>query len=321
MSKFLGFSTMALGIGVLLDCLLGDPKGWPHLIRLFGNVIKALEGRLYPLTNKGFAGAVLVAITLLICGGLPALLLVVAWRTSCFLYLALESLLCWQLLAVRSLRDESLPVYQSLKRRDLPEARKALSMIVGRDTAHLDEAGIIKATVETVAENTADGVAAPLLYMALGGAMLGCIYKAVNTMDSMIGYKNERYQAFGRCAARVDDVLGYLPARICALTMIVSSWLCGFSANDAFRIWRRDKRQHASPNSAQTEAAIAGALQVQLAGNAVYQGIVHQKPTIGDDIRPIVSKDILRSHRMLFVTSGLLLLISLMIRGVWYAVL
>lgn len=321
MAELVFFSTLALVMGVVLDAILGDPKGWPHLIKWFGRVIAYLEKKLYSISNKRLSGKLLVVAVLLLCGGIPALMLAVSWRISPWLFLALESLLCWQLLASKSLRDESMPVYDALKNQNVKEARAALSWIVGRDTAALDDAGIARAAVETVAENTADGVAAPLLYITLGGAALGCVYKAVNTMDSMVGYRNQRYEQFGRCAARLDDVLNYIPARICALVMILSSLLCGLSAQNAWRIWRRDRHKHASPNSAQTEAVMAGALGVQLAGDAWYAGKLYQKPTIGDAARPIEAQDIRWAHRMLLVTSLLLLLLSILLRGILYATL
>lgn len=321
MRDYLCASLLALAAGYGLDLLIGDPKGWPHLIRLFGWVIRRLERLLYPCGDKRLAGALLVALTLLACGGLPALALLAAWRAAPWLYLLLESLMCWQLLATRSLRDESLPVFSALQRGDPDAARQALSMIVGRDTARLDEAGMIRAAVETVAENTADGVAAPLFYMALGGAALGCVFKAVNTMDSMVGYRNDRYLLFGRCAARVDDVFNYVPARLCALAMITVSAPCGLSARQAWRIWRRDRRRHASPNSAQTEAVMAGALGVQLAGDAWYFGKLHRKPAIGDARRPIERRDILRAHRLLWAASALLFALAMCMRGVLCAAL
>lgn len=321
MAEWLFFSSLALVVGFVLDGLLGDPKGWPHLIRFFGVVISYLEKVLYPLKNKRLAGGLLVVFTLCICGGLPALLLVLFWEISPWLFFLLESLLSWQLLAARSLHDESLPVYEALMEQDLPKARKALSFIVGRDTENLDAAGISRATVETVAENTADGVAAPLFYLTLAGAPLACLYKAINTLDSMVGYRNKRYEEFGSCAARLDDLANYIPARLCALLMILASALAGLSARNAWRIWRRDRRKHASPNSAQTEAVMAGALGIELAGDAWYFGQLIQKPSIGDALRPIEAEDIHLAHRILFLTSLLHFLLSILLRGVFYAAL
>lgn len=315
------FAGLALILGFCLDLTIGDPRGWPHLVRWYGFLIKQLEGWLYPKANKRLSGLLLVLMMLGISLLLPALVLFAAWRLSPWAYLLTESLLCWQCLSLKSLKDESLPVYKALAKNDLPAARQALSMIVGRDTAQLDREGVIRAAVETVAENAADGVAAPLFYLALGGAPLACLYKAINTMDSMIAYKNERYADFGRAAARLDDVANYLPARLCALMMVACARARGFSSSRAFQVWRRDRRNHASPNSAQTEAAMAGALGVQLAGDAVYGGRKVRKPTIGDALRPIEAQDILLSHRLLYLTSFSMFLLALIIRGILYAAL
>ena len=315
------FSTLALCFGFGLDLLLGDPQGWPHIVRAFGTLIAWLERVLCPMRNKRLAGFLLVAITLIVGAGIPAALLFAAWRLSVWAYFVLETLFVWQLLAVKSLRVESGRVYTALAASDLPAAKHAVSMIVGRDTADLDASGVARAAVETVAENASDGVAAPLFYLMLGGAALGCLYKAVNTMDSMIGYKNEKYLDFGRCAARLDDVLNFIPARLCALTMILASWLTGFDTKGAHRIWVRDRRKHASPNSAQTESVMAGALHLRLAGNASYGGVLHEKPTIGDDLSPIDPEDILRTHKILYATSILMLLAALVVRGCVHAAL
>ncbi len=314
-------NTAALLLGFGLDLLLGDPHGWPHLVRWFGKVIETLEKRFYPLENKRLGGALLVIGTLLIGAGVPAAALYGAWKVSRWAYLALATILVWQCLAARSLRDESLRVYDALKTGTLAEARKAVSMIVGRDTDVLDEAGVTRAAVETVAENTSDGEVAPIVYIMLLGPLGGCFYKAVNTMDSMVGYRNERYERFGTCAARLDDVMNYVPARLSALLMIAGAALCGMDAGNARRIWRRDRRKHASPNSAQTEAVMAGALRVRLAGDAQYFGVVHKKEYIGDDLRPIEAEDIRHSHRLLFVTSALMLALAVMGRMCVYAAL
>lgn len=315
------YNTAALAMGLLLDAVLGDPQGWPHVVRLLGRLIAALEKWLYPLKNKRLGGALLCLVTVFTATALPALLLFVCYRLSPYLYWALESLLIWQLLAAKSLRTESRRVYDALSCDDLPGARRAVSMIVGRDTQCLDTAGVTRAAVETVAENTSDGVAAPLFYLTLGGAVLGSFYKAVNTLDSSVGYRNERYMDFGRFSAKLDDVVNFLPARLCALVMIAAAPLCGQNGKNAWRIWRRDRRKHDSPNSAQTEAVMAGALEIQLAGDAVYFGKVHHKPFIGDAIRPVEPKDILRSHRLLQGTVLLLAFLSFLVRGLLYAAL
>ena len=319
MTEWILCATGALALGFLVDLLVGDPHGWPHLIRGFGFLIAALERVLYPMKNKRAGGTLLVVVVLLLSAGLPALLLFFVWRVSPWRYRVIETVFCWQILATKSLRDESRAVYAKLASGDLPGARKAVSMIVGRDTDALDAAGVTRAAVETVAENASDGVAAPLFYMLLGGAVLGCLYKAANTMDSMVGYKNERYLDFGRTAARLDDALNFIPARLCAWVMIFAARLCGMDAGNALRIYRRDKRNHASPNSAHTEAAMAGALRVRLAGDAYYFGKLCKKPYIGDAQRPIEAADILRAHKLLYVTAYLLLMLALAFRGILYA--
>ena len=214
----------------------------------------------------------------------------------------LETFWCGQLLATRSLKDESMKVYDRLKNGTIEEARYAVSMIVGRDTQSLTEVGVTKAAVETVAENSSDGIIAPMLYMAIGGIPLMFLYKGINTMDSMLGYKNDKYLYFGRCAAKLDDVANYIPARTSGWLMALSTVFVGMDTKNAVKIYRRDRRNHASPNSAQTEAAMAGALDVQLAGNAYYFGKLYEKPTIGDPIRPVEIEDILRSNRLLYAT-------------------
>jgi adenosylcobinamide-phosphate synthase len=232
-----------------------------------------------------------------------------------------ESLLCWQLLAAKSLKTESMKVYHSLCDDDIESARKNVSMIVGRDTVGLDEGGITRAAVETVAENASDGVVTPLLYIMLGGAALGCLYKAVNTMDSMVGYKSDKYLHFGRAAAKLDDALNYIPSRLCALLMIVAACLLRLDGKNAYHIWRRDKRKHASPNSAQTESVCAGALGIRLAGPASYFGKVHYKPYIGDDTRPISADDIARANKLMYAASILALIFAFLFRVTWLGVI
>ena len=304
----------ALALGFCLDLLLGDPHWAPHPVRLIGRLIAALEKllrKLFPATKNGLlaAGFVLVALVLGLSFGMTALLLWACGLVSPWLAFAVETVLCYQLLAARSLRDESMKVCRALEAGDLPGGRHAVSMIVGRDTERLDETGVAKAAVETVAENASDGVIAPLLFLAVGGAPLGMLYKAANTMDSMVGYKNDRYLYFGRCAARLDDVLNFIPARLAGALMCLAAPFAGLDEKDAWRIFRRDRKNHKSPNSAHTEAACAGALQLRLAGPNWYFGKLVEKPYIGDDQRPIEPLDILRSGRILYATAFFALLL------------
>lgn len=305
---------LAAVCGFVLDLLLGDPA-WAtrwHPVVLMGRVIAGMERflrGLFPATPQGerVAGRILAF-------GLPAAVLAssasVLWVCALVwppLAFALQVLWSWQVLAVRDLAHESMGVYRALTSGTLEDARTAVARIVGRDTQELSREGVTKAAVETVAENFSDGVVAPLMYLLIGGAPLALAYKAINTMDSMIGYKNDRYQDFGRAAARLDDVANYVPARVAALLLVAVAAPCGESATGAWRIWRRDRRNHASPNSAQCEAAMAGALGVQLAGPASYFGVLHQKPTIGDATRAVEAADIRRADRMLYAGSILAL--------------
>lgn len=312
-------NTAAILCGFLIDLWLADPAWMPHPVVLMGRCITSLEKRLravFPKTPRGelAAGGVLALVlpagTLLLTGALCKL----ADTLHPLLGFALQTLWCWQALAVKGLAVESKNVYRCLAADDLPAARRAVARIVGRDTQDLTAEGVTKAAVETVAENFSDGVLAPLLYMLLGGAPLALCYKAVNTMDSMIGYKNEKYLYFGRAAARLDDAANLLPSRLAALFWIAAAALTGQDARGAWRIWRRDRRRHASPNSAQTESACAGALGVQLAGPAYYFGQYYDKPTIGDALRPVQPQDILRADRMLYAAAFLALGTGLAVR-------
>lgn len=296
--------------GFVLDAIFGDPAWLPHPVVLMGKAITALEKRLraqFPQTPQGelCGGAVLAAILPVGTFLITALVCRLAAALHPLAGLAVQMFWCAQALAARGLVQESCNVYKELQKQDLPAARKAVARIVGRDTQNLTAEGVTKAAVETVAENASDGVIAPLLYMLLGGAPLALCYKAVNTMDSMVGYKNERYLYFGRAAAKLDDAANYLPARMAALLLAGAAALTGQNARGALRIWRRDRRSHASPNSAQTEAVMAGALGVQLAGPASYFGKLYEKPTIGDALRPVEPGDILRANRMLYAAGTL----------------
>lgn len=314
--EYLILHTAALLLGILLDTLIGDPHSMPHPIRALGSLINTSEKILYRMTSPGqqiIAGAILwievIAITLTV----SFLIFSGAYHINKYVGAIVESVMVFYILAARSLKDESMKVYNALSSEDIICARVSLSMIVGRDTSHLDEASVARAAVETVAENTSDGVVAPLLYAAIFGPVGGMIYKAVNTMDSMLGYRNERYLYFGRVAARADDVFNYIPSRLCALLMIAASTFCRLSGKDALRTWRRDRCAHKSPNSAQTESVCAGALGIRLGGASTYGGIMVEKPYIGDDTRPVEANDIKQSIRLMFATEALCTAVVLLI--------
>jgi adenosylcobinamide-phosphate synthase len=314
-------SMLALAIGFALDLAFGDPHWMPHPVCLIGNLISKGETiirNMLPKTPGGeFAGGVLLAVVvILVSTALPIAILWGAAQIHVGLRIAVEALMCYQILSVKSLKTESMKVYRELVREDLAGARRMVAMIVGRDVQNLDLEQVTKAAVETVAENTADGTVAPMLFMALGGAPLGFFYKAINTMDSMIGYKNDRYLYFGRFAARLDDLANYIPARLSALLMIAASFLLKLDYRNAWRIFKRDRYNHASPNSAQTESVCAGALDIQLAGDAYYFGKLYPKKTIGDPIRPIVWEDIVSANRLLYGTAYLTFTLCIIGMGV-----
>lgn len=300
----------ALAAGFVIDLIVGDPHCIPHPVAAIGKLIslgEKLLRRLFPATPSGerWAGGVLWLAVASISTIVPAAILHLCQAFSPWLRLLVESLMCWQILAAKSLRTESMKVCTALEGGDVEAARRAVSMIVGRDTARLDASGITRAAVETVAENTSDGVTAPLLFLAIGGAPLGFFYKAVNTMDSMLGYIEPPYRDIGFIPAKLDDAMNYFPSRISALLMLASGWAQGFDLPNGWRIFLRDRHKHASPNSAQTESACAGLLGLRLAGDAWYHGTLHKKPCIGDPIREITPGDIRRACRLMYGTAFL----------------
>ena len=327
----LKYHITAFLLGFLLDLLLGDPYWLPHPIRLIGNLIAALDRKLLGNPEEGerndhrefHRGIVLVVLVLLSVTVVTAALLFGGYALHPYIGLVMETIMTYQILATKCLKVESMKVYACLKRGDLPAAKKAVSMIVGRDTDVLDETGVAKAAIETVAENTSDGVIAPMLYLALGGPVLGFFYKAVNTMDSMVGYKNDRYLYFGRAAAKVDDVVNYIPARISAYLMILFAFIGGraYDGKRAFQIHQKDRRNHASPNSAQTESACAGALGIQLAGDASYFGKIVKKPYIGDAVRKVEFEDIKRVNHLMYFTAWICALFCIGLMGIVYLLL
>ncbi|MDE7010054.1 MAG: adenosylcobinamide-phosphate synthase CbiB [Oscillospiraceae bacterium] len=312
-----GLCAILAGFG--MDLLWGDPRWIPHPVVLIGKLISALERvlrRVLPATKSGerLAGGLLWLLTAAASTAAPWLMLRLCAQVNPWLRLAVESGMCWLILAAKSLKTESMRVYTALESGDIHASRRAVSMIVGRDTAELDGAAVTRAAVETVAENTSDGVIAPLFYLALGGAPLGFLYKAVNTMDSMLGYVEEPYRHIGLVPAKLDDLFNFIPARISALLMLAAGALLGMDVKNGWRIFRRDRYSHASPNSAQTESVCAGLLGLRLAGDASYHGQLHKKPFIGDPLRPIEHRDIPRACRLMYGTALLALVLIAAVR-------
>lgn len=305
---------IAAVLGFLLDLIFGDPRWLYHPVRLIGKLITVFEKLLraaFPKTKAGerTAGVFLVILVTGIFTAASAVILFWLYRLHWAAGLAVETFWCYQLLAVKSLKTESVKVQRAVESGDIEKSRYAVSMIVGRDTKDLDFAGVTKAAVETVAESASDGIIAPLFFMLIGGACGGFFYKSVNTMDSMVGYKNDKYRWFGTFAAKLDDVLNFIPARLSGLIMVLASYLAGFDGRNAWRIFKRDRKKHASPNSAHTEAVMAGALGLQLAGDAWYFGVLHKKQYLGDPLRPIEAEDVTRANRLVLVTAVLALII------------
>lgn len=312
--------------GFVLDLLIGDPHFIPHPVRLIGSFISFLDKRLncddgYNISEKKlnlikYKRGMLLAFTVIFATfAISVIIIVAAYSINLYAGVIAEAVMTWQILATKCLRVESMRVYDALRTDGVDAGRRAVSMIVGRDTSVLDAAGVTRAAVETIAENTSDGVIAPMLYTAIGGPVLGFVYKAVNTMDSMLGYKNDKYMYFGRFAARLDDVVNFIPARISAYLMIAAAFIGGrqFDGRNAYRIFKRDRFNHASPNSAQTESVCAGALRVQLAGDAVYFGKLVKKKYIGDGLREIEYEDIKRANRLMYITAFLCELLSVVV--------
>lgn len=309
-------AVLPLIIGFILDLIIGDPYNLPHPVRLIGKLISSLEKpfrKLFP-DRLILAGTLLSLTVLTVSSTVPLIILTLCYYLNTWLGIIVESIMIYYILAAKCLYKESMKVYRATESHNITEARHAVSMIVGRDTDKLDEKDVIRAAVETVAENTSDGETAPLFFIALGGATLGFFYKATNTMDSMLGYKNEKYIHFGRFSAKFDDVMNYIPSRLSALMMILASCILRFNTKGAWKIWRRDRASQASPNAAQTESAAAGALDIRLLGDAYYFGKLHRKNTVGDNIRPIESEDIRRVNWLMFCTSAIMLAFALSIR-------
>ncbi|SFG74380.1 adenosylcobinamide-phosphate synthase CbiB [Oribacterium sp. WCC10] len=315
---------MILIMALILDLVFGDPHNWFHPVMAMGRAIEWLEGFLRKVCHiseeaeedkvkKRIAGGILVVIELLVFTLIPLVIIYISRMFGETISWAISAFLAYQMLAMKQLKVESMKVFRALQRKDINGAREAVSMIVGRDTKRLNESGIAKAAVETVAENASDGVVAPLLFMMVFGVAGGWFYKAVNTMDSMIGYKNEKYRYFGTVAARLDDLLNFIPARVTALFMVVASAFLNLNWKNAFKIWLRDAKKSTSPNSGQTEAVMAGALGVTLLGDAWYFGKLVKKPEIGDKLREIKPEDIETANRVMYLSVFMIYIVGILI--------
>lgn len=326
MSHIIILHIIGFSLGVILDLIIGDPYNFPHPIRVIGNLISFLDKHLLkenvnenhrkiPEILSGILVCILViGLTFSIFLGIMA----VSFFLNEICFVIVEAILTCYILAAKSLCKESMRVYYDLEKDDIEKARISISMIVGRDTKNLTKEAIVKAAVETVAENTSDGVIAPFIYTFIGGPILGFVYKSINTMDSMIGYHSDRYEYFGKAAALLDDIVNFIPARLSAIFMILASFIGKIFGNDyktinAIKIWIRDRYNHKSPNSAQTESVAAGALGIKLAGDAYYFGKLVKKPFIGDALRDIAIDDIKSVNRLMFITEGICFLLCILI--------
>ena len=316
------YTTISIVIGYILDLILGDPYSIPHPVVAIGKLVTFCTNRLLNENSTSYRkkinGLIMVLIVVLASAFVPFCILYLVYSVHIYAGVIVESIMCWQILAAKSLKTESIKVEKALKENDIEKARYNVSMIVGRDTKELDAVGITKAAVETIAENSSDGVIAPLFYMLSGGAVLGFLYKGINTLDSMVGYKNDQYIDFGMAAARLDDIANFIPARISAFLMILSAFILKFDAKNAWRIFKRDRYKSTSPNSGQTEAACAGALGIELLGDAYYFGKLVKKPVVGDAIRNIEPDDIHNADKLMYCMTFIMVVFVVSARLFFY---
>ena len=297
---------LSIYIGYITDLIVGDPYSFPHPVRYIGKLIRYVEKKVRKVAKTDedlkIGGFVLWFFTV-IPTYLITYLIIKLSSFNPYVFVFVNAFIIYTTLATKCLKDEAVKIYRVLKTGDLEQSRIQLSYIVGRDTEHLSEAEIIRATVETVAENTVDGIIAPMFFAFIGGAPLAMAYKAVNTLDSTVGYKNEKYLHIGFASAKIDDIANYIPARISVLLMSIGSLVLGYNYKNAANIAIRDRKNHKSPNCAFSEGAVAGALGIQLGGTNIYFGQEVYKPTIGDKDREIESDDIVKTNRIMYATS------------------
>lgn len=307
-------------LGYTADLFIGDPYWLFHPVRWIGQFILFLEKKLlkaetaFKQKTKGLLVLLLVSSVSFV---IPFIILKLSFAIHVLLGLVIESFMIYQIFATKCLDVETKKVYMALKTGDIKQARKAISFLVSRDTHDMSVEDIIKASIETIAENIGDGVIAPMFYVVIGGAPLGWYYKSVNTLDSMVGYKNDRFNHYGYCSAKWDDVLNYIPARLTAVFILVAGLFLRFNLRNGIRILKRDKRNHASPNSAFPESAAAGLLDIQIGGKASYFGEVSMKPTMGDANKNIEISDLYKVKQLLYATSLVGLFVLLSIRSLW----
>ena len=323
------FHIIAFFSGFILDLILGDPYWLFHPIRLIGSIISGFEKKLLNYRSKEAAetdrdtakelrrGTILVLLVIIITAITVIVILLGAYTIHPYLGLVIETIMTYQILATKCLKVESMKVYKSLETEDIEASRKAVSMIVGRDTNVLDDEGVTKAAIETVAENTSDGIIAPMIYTALGGPILGFVYKAVNTMDSMLGYKNDRYLYFGRVAARIDDVANYIPARITGIIFVVSAFVLRLNTTNSWKMLRRDASKHPSPNGGWAEASVAGALEIRLGGYNFYFGRETFRAYMGEPLQEMGPQHIMTCIQMMYTATILFLLLAHVVIQLW----
>ncbi len=310
---------VALTLAFIIDLLIGDPKGIPHPVVGMGKLISFFEKYLNKGNYRKAKGLVFLFTYLLIISTIVFLIVVIAYNIHYSIGLIIEAFIISTTIATKGLRDAALQVYLPLKNNDFELARNNLSMIVGRDTVHLPEGEIVRGTVETVAENTSDGITAPLFYAFIGGGVLAVVYRAVNTCDSMVGYKNPRYKEYGWASARFDDILNWIPSRLSSVIMLLINTSIN-KKNECFRIMLRDARKHPSPNSGWLEAAMASLLAIQLGGRNTYQGIESVRAYMGDPLTPLQREHIPRSNTIMVRTCVGFLISLWLLGGLIYAI-
>jgi adenosylcobinamide-phosphate synthase len=303
---------ISIYLGYIVDLIVGDPYSFPHPVKYIGKLIKVLENfvrRVFKTDEDLKIGGFILCIATVLTTYVVTYLIVRLFKFNSVSYILINGIIIYTTFATKCLKDEAVKVYDVLKTGDIEKSRIQLSYIVGRDTTNLSEKEIIRATVETVAENAVDGIMSPMFYAFIGGAPLAMAYKAINTLDSTVGYKNEKYINLGFASAKLDDIANYIPARLSVIFIPIASFILGYNLKNSFKIGIRDRKNHKSPNCAFSEGAVAGALGVQLGGTNVYFGKEVYKPTIGDKVYEIEEKNIVDTNKIMYMSSFVSLLV------------